>query len=300
VTATANHSKAKVIDSEINKTLDVGTNIINITVTAEDGTTQIYTLTVIRSDHVLVTEAILNTITLNGKEISSDSLEYVAACDEEVFEIQQFQASPYSTVMVDDIEYSLNKYINLTGDVTTVNIRIIAETGETETPYILKILAPVNDDGLYFQRWDDVIALNCNPKHNGNRDISKIRWYNKQGRLISEKNYIRLQGQVSDYYAEILINDEWHRVCGVPTVRPEIVAYPNPVWQGESLKLQLSNIFVDGTLNIYSINGTLQKSRLPLPASNTEINVSDLSPGIYLLQLVPRKGKYQILTIVIE
>jgi hypothetical protein len=300
IQGTANHENATVNGNVTDKSIDVGDNVFNITVTAENGATQTYTITVIRNDHVLVTEANLISITVNDKRIDINDLEYKANCNEHSIALN-LQASPYSTITIDEAEYTLGQRIDFGDDIKNVNIKIKAETGGAETPYTLKIVTPIDVLGLYFSRWDDVVAINSNQKNNGGISIPAeggIRWYTQDGTFLSDKAYIVIPA--SGYYAEILTTDGWRRVCGVPEKASQIVAYPNPIPRGEKLKLQLTETFVNGTLKIYDINGRLQKSGLPLPATNVDVDVSDLSSGIYLMHISGKNKQLLVKKIIIE
>jgi hypothetical protein len=305
VTGTANHAAATVSGNVTDMTLNVGdNNKVNIKVTAENGTTMTYTVRVIRADHVYATEANILSIAANDRElaVNGTNIEYSADCEETSF-VLDLQASPYSTVTVDGAEYSAGQSISLVDDVTEVSIRVEAETGGAVTDYTLKIATPLNENRLYFQRWDNVLALNRNPANNGGHSVSKVRWYRQDGTFVSNKNYIVIQkGMASNYYAEIQTGGNWRRVCGVPETRAidKIIAYPNPVLRGESVYLQLPETFVGGTLDIYDITGSMRKSGLSLPATDNSINVSDLDAGIYLLHITGKNGERQVIKVIVE
>jgi hypothetical protein len=72
------------------------------------------------------------------------------------------------------------------------------------------------------------------------------------------------------------------------------------VSRGESVQLELPERFVGSVLSIYSINGVLVKSGLPLPATNNSIDVSSLDSGIYLLNIVNKEGARHTVKIIIE
>jgi YD repeat-containing protein len=306
VTGTANHSSATVSGNVSNKSLNVGSNEVSITVTAEDGTTKIYTVTIVRADRVFETEAaLISIITANGNEItvSGNTIEYAAPCGETSFDLD-LQTSPYSTVTVDNVEYPAGESISLASDDGTSNIRVQAETGGAVNNYTLNVTAPINDSRLYYQRWDDVIAINLNPATNGGYDVSEIRWYGQDGELMSNEGYIIVgQGAApEDYYAEIRTEGKLRQVCNdLETKSPEkVVAYPNPVPRGESVQLKLPESFAGSVLDIYDIKGRLVKSGLPLPVTGNSVSVSDLDSGIYLLHITGKEGKRQVIKIIIE
>lgn len=306
IAGTANHPAATVSGNETGMTLKVGNNAANITVTAEDGTTKTYTVTVVRADHVFVTEAYLFDVTVNGNRITvaGNNIEYAAPCGKTSF-LFDLHASPYSTVNVDNVKYSADsagQIINLPVDIATNNILVTAETGGEENNYILNINAPLNDS-MYYQRWDDVIAINLNPATNGRHNVSEIRWYTQDGTFVDDKGYITIQqGMTSDYYAEVRADGKLRRVChdGITRSTDEIIAYPNPVSRGESLQLKLPDTFAGGILNIYGIKGSLVKSGLHLPATDNSVNVSDLDTGIYLLSVTGKESNRLVIKIIVE
>ncbi|MDR1339841.1 MAG: T9SS type A sorting domain-containing protein [Prevotellaceae bacterium] len=245
-------------------------------------------------------DANLSGITVNGKQIDINNPEYAVNCEENSL-VLDLQCSPHVTVKVNETAYVPGQRIDITDDITSVNIQLISETG-VENFYTLKVITPVNERKLYYQRWNDVIAINRNPVNNGGYSVSDIRWYTQDGTFISEESYIQIQESASNYYAEIQIDNEWRRVCGVPERKTadKIIAYPNPVPRGESLKLQLPKTFAEGILNIYSISGKLQKSGLPLPATYIDVDVSSLNSGIYLMYVSGKDENPLMTKIIIE
>jgi hypothetical protein len=300
VTGTANHANATVNG----KALDVGDNVVEITVTAEDGTIKTYTVTIIRAGSIAESEANLVGITANGDEITvnGDTIEYAAPCEETSFALD-LQTSPNSTVIIDGEKYAAGQSIDLTGITATARIQVTAGTGGAVSNYTLNINAPLNDSSLYYKRWDDVLAINRNLATNGGHNVSEIRWYRQDGTSAGNEGYIIIQpGTDLDYYAEIRTDEKLRKVCHVSETRTidNVVAYPNPVPRGETLQLKLPETFVGGTLNIYNIKGSLRKSGLPLPATSNSINVSDLDSGIYLMHVFDRDGKRREIKLIIE
>jgi hypothetical protein len=297
IKGTPNYSATKIEVTGLDKDLVEGENKITVKATSEDGSaTMTYTVTVIR-----VAESEANpVIAVNGKPIEANSqVEYLLTCDENVLSIK----APYSTITVNDIEYTTveQQNIALSGD-DKLNIRAVSKIDGTENSYTLTVYAPIKEDKLCFQRWDDVVAVNRNPEYNGNhKNITGVRWY-ERGEFMHNGDFAYISsGSVSDYYAEICINDKWRRVCSVPIKRSPnaIVAYPNPVPRGERLKLELPESLVNGRINMYDITGALKKTGTSLTAAGAEIDVSDLNSGIYLLQIVNDKSHGEV-KIVIE
>ncbi|MDR0385467.1 MAG: InlB B-repeat-containing protein [Prevotellaceae bacterium] len=303
-TGLPHHAGAAVTGNDENRPLIVGDNIIKVAVTAEDGVnTQIYTVLVTRKDHILVSDANLISFTANKHPvtITGNTLEYAAACGEQSFEIE-LQASPYASVAIDGEPYSKGQVIQMTGDVTTVNIHVVSETGIAKD-YVLKANASLNQDFLYYRRWD-LLGINANPENNGGYIVLAYRWYKYDGSFAGDKGYIQLQSPYSGDYAEIRTEqtEGWRRVCGIPQTLPEekVAAYPNPAVSGESVKLELPEQYVGGTLNIYDIKGSLVKSGIPLPTSVNSIDMSGFGTGIYLLNITGKDGRRQSVKMIVE
>ncbi|MDR1583387.1 MAG: InlB B-repeat-containing protein [Prevotellaceae bacterium] len=308
VTGIQLHSGASVSGNG-EKSLVIGENVIRITVQAEDGvTTLIYTVVVIRADHILVPKAnILNAtaITNDGNRtitITGNKLEYPAGCGVTEFALN-LDVSPYATIAIDGKPYTQGQILKMGGD-TEFNIHVVSETGETGD-YTLQANTAVNSDKLYYRRWDDIFGINANPDENGGYDVTNIRWYELDGTFIGEKGYVEMQSLYTSYYAEIKTKQQegWRKVCGTPNqsiLTESVIAYPNPVPYGESLKLELPEHFVGGTLDIYDIKGVLFKSRLPLPAKVSSIDVSNLGTGIYLLNITGKEGSRRSIKMIVE
>jgi hypothetical protein len=304
VSGTANHAAATVDGNVSGKALNVGDNVVDITVIAEDGTGNTYTVKIVRSDHVFVTEANLLSITIYGSQVAvaGNTLEYAAPCGETSLALH-LQASPYSSITVNGIEYEAGQRIELAGELTVANIRVTAETGGAVNSYTLNVSAPLNESRLYYQRWEDVLAINRNPANNGGYSVSEIRWYRQDGTPAGDGGYITIQpGTASDYYAEIRMDGKLRKVCNVSETKSidNVLAYPNPVLRGESLHLKLPETFVGGALDIYDIKGSLRKSGVPLPATVNSVNVSDLDSGIYLMHVFSKEGKRHEIKLIIE
>jgi hypothetical protein len=304
VTGTVNYSAATVSGNITGKTLDEGNNVVNIIVTAADGTTKTYVVTIIRTPAIQSKDLYLIRLSANGNDIAitETDLEYIAGCGELEVVFDKIEVSQYADYKIDGAKYT-GQAIPLAGDVTTINIQVVAETGGAVKDYTLKVTKSVYNNTLYYQRWSEVLAINLNPATNGGYNIEGVRWYGNTGSIVSDEGYIRLQGRpASDYYAEIKVANEWHHVCGTAQTRgiSEIKAYPNPVPRGETVKLQLPDEFIGGYLNIFVITGELVKSKLPLPAKNNSINVIDLPSGVYLLNVTSKTGNTETVKIIIE
>jgi hypothetical protein len=261
---------------------------------------------VVRDPSTTGSDAELITATANGTGLSvATYFSYMAACDESTLTLH-LGVSPYATVKVNgvDIDTEEQLILSLEQDITIVNIRVAAESSSAVNNYVLTVARAYTDHNLYHQRWVDVIAINTNSSTNGGYNVEDYRWYKKNSdKVISTANYIRTQGSISDYYAEVKVDGAWHRICVTLSATrsiSKIVAYPNPVTRGESLTLQLPDEFVGGYLNIYSLSGTLVKSNIPLPVSLNDIDVSELPSGVYLFNLTGKTNAKETVKIIIN
>ncbi len=79
---------------------------------------------------------------------------------------------------------------------------------------------------------------------------------------------------------------------GIPEINAELsfVAYPNPA--KEFIKIVINNFIVsdDNAIRIYGIDGRLLKQQV-LQKESTEVDVSDLAKGVYLLELTEKTKK---------
>ena len=296
ISGTANHPDALVSGNDANRQLNVGANVVTITVTAMDGTTKIYTVTVFRAD-----ACTLDRVTLNGNQatIEGNVAQYAADCGETSLRIDDIRVSAGASFRIDGYD---GGNIPLQGNVTSFNIRVISESGRTMRDYVLKIASALNGGKLYVQRWGDILSVNRNPANNGGYNITGTRWY-LDGNQVSTGEYVKLEGRrASDYAAEIEINGVWHKVCHANGTRSETkpVAWPNPVSRGESLTVQLPEQYVGGTLAVYTVAGTRMKANISLFSDIANIDVSDLPVGIYILQLTSKTGEKQDLKIIVN
>jgi uncharacterized repeat protein (TIGR02543 family) len=252
-------------------------------------------------------EANLNEITVDGMNITGNEsdgvFEYeITVCGKTSIALN-LSVSPNATVTVNGEPYSLPGHEIAISEAAVVTVVIVSETGVNTREYTLRTAIPVDGATLYWQRWDDVLAINGNSATNGGYAVTGIRWYTHDGTPSGNGNYIRIpQGSTSDYYAEIETGGEWRRVC-VPSeiLSPDkIMAYPNPVPRSEKVTLKLPEPYIGGVLNIYDIKGSLVKSGLPLPATVNSVDVSTLSSGIYLLRVTGKRENTETVKIIVE
>jgi hypothetical protein len=228
------------------------------------------------------------------------------ACDETSI-LLDLGISSRTNVTVNGATYTPGMKIDFDeGNLTTVEIAVEPGAGDNGKRYTLQIAAPLTNNALYYQRWSDVVAINQNPATNGRHEVSDVRWY-KPDSPVDPSDFIYIttdDKNTGDYYAEIKTVETglWHHVCAVIKTKSSgaIAVYPNPVSQGETVTVKLPASYVNGSLNIYDIKGSLMQSGLPLPARVNSIDVSELVPGIYLLHITGKQGESETIKIIKE
>jgi hypothetical protein len=249
-------------------------------------------------------------ISINNEPFDvADVIKYMARCEDDHLIWINVKITPAATMSVTvegKLHESLNDAITLAKDVTSVKIRVVSEDGEESKIYEVLIYDVLNANKLLFQRWDDVLAVNSNPKNNGgytNASLDSVHWMrDNNDNVINQEWFIKLGAPVGTYHAKLRVDGNWHRVCGTPEtlVLERAIAYPNPVQQGDYLNLHLPSNFTGGYLNVISLSGSTVTRKLPLPDTNNIINVSDWSPGIYLLNIVSPNGNSETVKIIVS
>jgi uncharacterized repeat protein (TIGR02543 family) len=283
-----------------NIALAVGDNILQLKVRAQDGTEKIYTVTVVRA---ISNECQLLELSVNNEAIPTIAavMEYRAGCGDVSATLSGIRVSEGATFTVNGVAYG-GDAIALQGAVSNIVISVISASGQNRRDYTLKFVASLGGDNLYLRRWDNVLAINCNPATNGGYTILAVQWY-RNNTLVDLEDFIKIEGELSEYRAEVQleINGSMHRVCPA-TVRTvsKIIAYPNPVSRGETLTIELPKTYIGGKLSVYTLLGTPIKQNIALQAKTVAISVADLPAGIYLFNITSKTGDVKTIKIVIS
>ena len=153
VTATTNHAAASVLitptDADANRAgdqvnLDVGSNVISVKVTAEDGTTRTYTVTVTRAAPPASSDASLSGLSLSGVTLTPDfasgTADYTASVANSVSSttVTATKNHAAATVVITPADADANaagRQVSLTVGFTTVTVKVTAEDGATTRTY---------------------------------------------------------------------------------------------------------------------------------------------------------------------
>ncbi|MDR1583482.1 MAG: MBG domain-containing protein [Prevotellaceae bacterium] len=254
----------------------------------------------------LETEAKLIELLVNDFRMSleKDSSEYITGCGETSVKLDIVR-SPSALASVNGKEY-YGGSIELEDEITYFEIVVSNNNQEKRSEHILTVYKTLEASELLFQRWDNVLAVNSNPKNNGGHPaIDSVRWYKSEEPLQEPECYewyIRLDALVEEYSAQLKIYDRWLNVCGAPKQRNEVrvLAYPNPVSIGDNLTLYLPEGFENSHMNVISFSGSTVKQKIPLPKKSNTISVADWAPGVYLLNIISTNGNSETVKIIVN
>jgi hypothetical protein len=217
----------------------------------------------------------------------------------------KYSTAASANVIVDDVEDNPGKSNEIDiplskNDTTVINVEIVSGNGQMSNKYTLTILNPLNAQEMLFKRWDDIVAVNSNPKTNGGRyNITNVQW-NIPG-MGHKKWYAKIPSSGIYFPVEIQLADKWYHVCGEPqTLTGKVIAYPNPVTVGDNLNLQLPYYFAGGYMDVVSLAGSVTKRKLHLPSTTNTISVADWLPGVYLLNIVAPNGDTETLKVIVS
>jgi hypothetical protein len=257
------------------------------------------------SNEALLLELFANS---NEIEITGKDLTYKARCGDDYVALTcTVSEGAVAKLKVGSVEYDNGEDIPINDAVVTVYIDVQAESAAVTDRYTLRII-PAFRDSLYYQRWDDVLALNTNIETNGNVPVYEVRWYYHDGSYIHSGKYIDMSDlgttDTDGYYAEVLLKNttDWRRVCSVIQKRAvhSLVAYPNPLPYGETLKIKLPDDYNGAKVNVYSITGALMQADIPLHGSISDVDLQHFGTGIYILTVTDDRGAKDSVTIIVE
>ena len=124
-----------------------GDNTVTVTVTAEDGTTKTYTLTIKRAEPAASSDADLSALTIDGTSVTNfaaGTIDYTHNVENSVAQVTVAATKSHSSA---GVEYSpadadtgtAGHQVDLTAGVTTVTVTVTAEDGTTTTTYTVTV-----------------------------------------------------------------------------------------------------------------------------------------------------------------
>jgi len=182
--------------------------------------------------------------------------------------------------------------------------RLISRTSEAISN-VVKLKVGINPSNILVFEWHDVPIINCNSTTNGGYNFSTFQW-KKNGVNIpgATKPYIQIEpGAIYD--CEITTTDRavfnfCNPISHTSRTTEQLVVYPNPAPQGESIIVQLLNAQPGTMVNVFDLNGGLIKGNIPMHGSEATVNVSGIRAGIYVIQVVSPDGVKHAANIVLN
>ncbi|MDR3134012.1 MAG: choice-of-anchor J domain-containing protein [Prevotellaceae bacterium] len=153
--------------------------------------------------------------------------------------------------------------------------------------------------------WSDVPTVNNNSSTNGGYSFVAFQWLRDGAAISGATNpYIQIpKGTTASYALELTTSTGAPLgVCSFtpPLSTASLLVYPNPVTQGTSLTLQSAVLPKGSVANIYNSTGALVKGNLPLSGVQSTIDVTGLTHGLYVLQVVQPDGTKETINIVVN
>jgi carbon monoxide dehydrogenase subunit G len=146
VSGVANHSAATVSGSVSDQVLSVGNNTVTLTVTAENGATQTYTILVVRAAPILSSDATLSGITVSAGTLSpafaASTVFYTVNVENSVSSISITGTANHSAATVSG---NVSNQALSVGN-TTITLTVTAENGAQQAYIALVVRAAAIDD----------------------------------------------------------------------------------------------------------------------------------------------------------
>jgi uncharacterized repeat protein (TIGR02543 family) len=161
------------------------------------------------------------------------------------------------------------------------------------TIYTINIKQPLSVTQLR-RLWNDIIAVNLDSATNGGFNFTVFQWY-KNDRIMHGRILPYINEELSDgaYYYVVLtdtIKGQTLQTCPYlyqASVEAGIMAYPNPISQGNNITIDLSNVeILPNEIEVFNSKGQLLQSIRPLQPITTML--MPYSQGIYVI----KAGKY--------
>ena len=107
-------------------------------------------------------------------------------------------------------------------------------------------------------------------------------------RIVFENNAMTVKMKTDADVTDV-VSVRFEKSTGIENPKPDLsfFVFPNPVKD----VLTVTGAHANGIINLFSLTGTLLKS-IPAQESATNIDVSSLSPGLYLLRVEGKTVKF--------
>jgi len=304
VSATAEHQQATVLGNGYHS-LNIGNNIINVTVTAENETTiKTYTINVVRADigH-----------NANLKSLTSDNGTLTPAFASSITNYTLNVPNNTTGVVIigeafdENANVTGNGYYSLTSNNLTVNIVVTAEDGVVTKTYTINVVRAdighnanlkslTSDNGTLTPAFASSITnytLNVPNNTTGvviigeafdeNANVTGNGYYSLTSNNLTVNIVVTAEdGVVTKTYSVIIIREEINSINDI--FSNSIYIYPNPV----NDELRIKN--EECRINSVKITDLAGKIILNTDYSLNTINVSSLLQGVYLVKIDTNKG----------
>jgi hypothetical protein len=190
VTGTANHSAATVTGNVNNQALSVGSNPVTLSVRAENGATQSYTVTVVRAATTASSDATLSGITVSAGTLSptfaAATYSYTVNVANSVSSISVTGAANHSAATVTGNVSSKSLAVGN----NSVTLVVTAENGATQS-YTVTVVRAASTSTAVASAQDYGLKIYPNPAVDNvaiesATDIREVRVFDAQGRLLQQ------------------------------------------------------------------------------------------------------------------
>ncbi|GHV65387.1 hypothetical protein FACS1894199_05940 [Bacteroidia bacterium] len=174
-------------------------------------------------------------------------------------------------------------------------VPIVIKSRGAEKSKTLVIKRGFEADTVVRQYWNDVLAINKNPKNNGGYTFTKTEWTHTENNVVSavrSGDYLYFGSSKLPrefFYNALLTIDDTITLPLCKDVQLKQLSsagvlsiYPNPM----RTAVTLENPFWEEShrIELFDANGTLQQV-IPSAGEKTNINVQDLLPGVYVVRI---------------
>ena len=193
------------------------------------------------------------------------------------------------------------------------SITFSVASGMNTQEYSLNIVKPFRFNDVVKMRWNNTLTVINNPENNGGFHFTSFAWY-ANGRLITTDQSFSAgnTGQSLDptisYYVALTAEEyaDTLKTClSLIVLRPaaiDIMAYPNPVQSNGFIFVQINmdeKQLDHAEIEIFNIVG-MSMGKVRVAGQITQINMSSLPTGMYLLNLRGKNGLNEVVKVVVQ